>query len=148
LLRGKWMIFVDIKGIRNCRGNPLWLPKNRAGTLNVPTFITQGLPLQGYDPMNWEIAKCGLRKRLGSSIFRNSPFAISHSFLIFRNPPFAFHNSDARIMIVIILNLCPTSGKPIVGATPCGCPKTGQARGPAPTKDFSIPKSEFRTPNS
>jgi hypothetical protein len=30
-----------------------------------------------------------------------------------------------------------------------GCPKNhGQAQGPAPTKDFSIPKSEFQTPNS
>jgi hypothetical protein len=49
--------------IRNCRGNPLWLPKNRAGMLNVPTFkrsnvptfITQGLPLQ-------RISNCGIEK--------------------------------------------------------------------------------------
>ena len=27
-------------------------------------------------------------------------------------------------------------------------PDRGQAQGPAPTKDFSFPKSEFRTPNS
>ena len=37
------MVVIDFKPMHNirqshCRGNPLWLPKNRAGTLNVPTF--------------------------------------------------------------------------------------------------------------
>jgi hypothetical protein len=44
----------------------------------------RGLPLQGYDPMNWEIANCGIEKMRW-----------------FRISPFAFHNSDARIMAVI-----------------------------------------------
>jgi len=34
-------------------------------------------------------------------------------------------------------------GKPLVGATPCGCPKTRAGTGACPYKDFSIPKSEF-----
>jgi hypothetical protein len=74
---------------------------------------------------------------------------------------FAFHNSDARIMAVIVLNQRPTSGNPIVGATPCGCPKiragtlnvptfkrsnvpTFITQGPAPTSEKMAKEIEMK----
>jgi hypothetical protein len=65
------------------------------------------------------IAKCenGLQiaklKRLDSSIFRNSPSAFCN--FVFRFSPFASRNFPIGV-----------------------CPKSGQARGPAPTKDIEL----------